>query len=118
MSAAMELHVALSLRLDATEAYRLAHAYRDEVRREDADRLLAERRHHDGSIFCDGLKHAADLLTEWADNGTAPAPDDSETAALHRVLRKVEVAARRGDLATIRHTLANHHDQNGGGRRD
>jgi hypothetical protein len=32
MSAAMELHVALSLRLDAIEAYRLAHAYRDEVR--------------------------------------------------------------------------------------
>ncbi|MFE9921614.1 hypothetical protein ACFYQA_08525 [Streptomyces sp. NPDC005774] len=31
MSAAMELHVALSLRLDAIEAYRLAHAYRDEV---------------------------------------------------------------------------------------
>ncbi|MCX4703927.1 hypothetical protein [Streptomyces sp. NBC_01373] len=31
MSAAMELHVALSLRLDAREAYRLAHAYRDEV---------------------------------------------------------------------------------------
>lgn len=31
MSAAMELHVALSLRLDATEAYRLAHAYRDEI---------------------------------------------------------------------------------------
>lgn len=31
MNAAMELHVALSLRLDATEAYRLAHAYRDEV---------------------------------------------------------------------------------------
>ncbi|KAB2975989.1 hypothetical protein F8R89_30750 [Streptomyces sp. SS1-1] len=31
MSARMELHVALSLRLDAKEAYRLAHNYRDEV---------------------------------------------------------------------------------------
>jgi hypothetical protein len=31
MSAAMELHVALSMQLDAVEAYRLAHAYRDEV---------------------------------------------------------------------------------------
>jgi hypothetical protein len=31
MSAGMELHVALSMRLDAVEAYRLAHNYRDEV---------------------------------------------------------------------------------------
>jgi hypothetical protein len=31
----MELHVALSMRHDAVEAYRLAHAYRDEVLAED-----------------------------------------------------------------------------------
>lgn len=46
MTAALSLHVALSLRLDAIEAYRLAHAYRDEVAartlREAAD--LAEQR--------------------------------------------------------------------------
>jgi hypothetical protein len=36
-SARMELHVALSLRLDAIEAYRLANAYRVENREEAAD---------------------------------------------------------------------------------
>jgi hypothetical protein len=43
MTAAMELHVALSLRLDATEAYRLAHAYRDEV-------LAADGQAYDGEL--------------------------------------------------------------------
>lgn len=33
----MELHVALSMRLDAVEAYRLAHAYRDEVLAKNGD---------------------------------------------------------------------------------
>ncbi|MEV8124067.1 hypothetical protein AB0P07_08130 [Streptomyces sp. NPDC085944] len=37
----MELHVALSLRHDATEAYRLAHAYRDEELQKFADRLAS-----------------------------------------------------------------------------
>lgn len=41
MSAAMELHVALLLRLDATEAYRLAHAYRDEVIAERDAEIMA-----------------------------------------------------------------------------
>lgn len=41
MSAAMALHVALSLRLDAIEAYRLAHAYRDEELQKVADRLAS-----------------------------------------------------------------------------
>jgi len=41
MSAAMALHVALSMRHDATEAYRLAHAYRDEELRKFADRLAS-----------------------------------------------------------------------------
>ncbi|MFE2967501.1 hypothetical protein ACFXKC_28285 [Streptomyces sp. NPDC059340] len=40
----MELHVALSLRLDAVEAYRLAHAYRDEVLAKDKATPLAVSR--------------------------------------------------------------------------
>ena len=44
MSAAMELHVALAMRLDAVEAYRLAHAYRDEVlAKEKATPLVVSR---------------------------------------------------------------------------
>lgn len=65
MSAAMELHVALSLRLDAIEAYRLAHAYRDEVRREDAALIENAACDADWSAtpaYCQGLRAGAELL--------------------------------------------------------
>jgi hypothetical protein len=65
MSAAMELHVALSLRLDATEAYRLAHAYRDEVLAKDA----AER---------DRLAAAVDYALGWSDSATQQLRDGME----------------------------------------
>lgn len=39
MTAALELHAVLSLKLDARDAYRLAHAYRSEVLAEAADSL-------------------------------------------------------------------------------
>jgi len=41
VNAALALHVQLSLRLDAIEAYRLAHAYRDEELQKFADRLAS-----------------------------------------------------------------------------
>ncbi len=120
MSAAMELHVALSLRLDATEAYRLAHAYRDEVRLQDAARLLDERRDHlSRNSFCNGIVHCANRLKEWAGGGIAPAPaPDNETAILRGLLRAVECAAQRGDLATVRRALADHARDTKGERRD
>lgn len=40
---------------------------RAEAFREAAERLGRERAHHvNRAIFCDGIEHAATLLTEWA----------------------------------------------------
>lgn len=45
---------------------------RAEVRREDAARLLDERRQHaHRTNFCDGITHAAILLNRWADEEAA-----------------------------------------------
>jgi hypothetical protein len=53
---------------DHDGAIRLIDALVAEVRREDAARLLDERRHHASrEIFCEGLEHAAELLALWAD---------------------------------------------------
>jgi hypothetical protein len=42
-------------------------AYANEVRRQDAIRLLRERTEHvSRAIFCDGITHAAARLTQWA----------------------------------------------------
>jgi hypothetical protein len=61
MSAAMELHVALSLRLDAKEAYRLAHAYRDEV-------LAADGQAYDGELaMLRGLVETLRVVAQWGD---------------------------------------------------
>lgn len=38
------------------------------ARREDAARLLDESRQHAGrALFCDGIRHGAGRLKEWAD---------------------------------------------------
>jgi hypothetical protein len=53
---------------DVDHAEQLVNALVAEVRREDAERLLNERRNHaHRAIFCDGIKHAADTLARWAD---------------------------------------------------
>lgn len=50
---------------------RMLDAYVAEVRRADADRLLRERAQHaTRQIFCDGIEHAANRLTQWADEPT------------------------------------------------
>lgn len=70
MSAAMELHVALSLRLDATEAYRLAHAYLAESLRKEAANLRRVEREEtpeDALGTRTGLLRAALILDERAD---------------------------------------------------
>lgn len=55
----------LDARLDALTA---------EVRRTDAAHLLNQRHHHiHRAIFCDGIKHAARLLEERADENTEKA---------------------------------------------
>jgi hypothetical protein len=65
MSAAMELHVALSLRLDATEAYRLAHAYRDEELAKGAHLIedaACDADWERPADYCQGLRAGAELL--------------------------------------------------------
>lgn len=78
MTAAMALHVALSMRLDAIEAYRLAHAYRDEVTRRNA--ALIEDRACDADFtasrdYCAGLREGAELLNRAA-TGETTSPAD------------------------------------------
>ncbi|WAL93928.1 hypothetical protein [Streptomyces sp. Je 1-369] len=70
MSAAMELHVALSLRLDAHEAYRLAFAYEAEALRKQAATLRRVEREEtpaDASGVREGLLRAALILDGHAD---------------------------------------------------
>lgn len=98
MSAAMELHVALSLRLDATEAYRLAHAYRDEV--------LAEHRAQFTMADARGIaaSHRAAVLDDAAEvaHRAARACGDDEVgqyaasvaAGIGRELRRMAAEAR------------------------
>lgn len=66
----MELHVALSLRHDATEAYRLAHAYLAESLRKEATNLRRIEREETpkGALGTrTGLLRAAVVLDERAD---------------------------------------------------
>lgn len=108
--------------LDADEYGRILaekfDAHTAEVRREDAARLLDERRDHASREgFCNGIVHCANRLTEWANGGPAPAPDDGEAAVLRGLLRAVECAARRGDVKTLLRMLSDHaRDRKGGGR--
>jgi hypothetical protein len=80
----MELHVALSLRLDAVEAHRLANAYRAEVLAENGD-AAAER---------DCLAMAVQFALQWNESApvglregieqilaTMPAAEEEATAA-------------------------------------
>lgn len=50
MSAWLEIHTALSLRVDATEAYRLMHAYRDEELRKHAEQSVDTAEAYDGEL--------------------------------------------------------------------
>lgn len=77
----MELHVALARRLDATEAYRLAHAYLAESLRKEAANLRRVEREEtpEGALGTrTGLLRAALILDERADTlgaKTSPAPE-------------------------------------------
>lgn len=71
MSARARIHAMFNLDEHATtELDARLNALAAEVRREDAAWLLDERRNHiQRALFCDGIKHAADQLTQWADEG-------------------------------------------------
>lgn len=103
MSAARELHVALSLRLDAVEAYRLAHVYRAEVLRQEASNLRKVEREDtpEGALGTrTGLLRAALILDERADaveeksspRGDVATPTTTDTARrahlLHIITRQ------------------------------
>jgi hypothetical protein len=69
VSTRIPLKMALLMgKVSSEDADALLAEHDAEVRRQDATRLLDERRHHaNRAIFCDGIKHAAGLLTQWAD---------------------------------------------------
>ncbi|MGW4043035.1 hypothetical protein [Streptomyces sp. NPDC004721] len=111
MRAALALHVALSMRLDAIEAYRLAHAYRDEELRKFADRLASR-----ASLYGDSrtvnevikdLRHVA---------GEEPAPVDAaeaypgELATYRQLVRalRADVRPDDADLNQVRERLHRH----------
>jgi hypothetical protein len=110
----MELHVALSLRLDAIEAHRLANAYRAEVLHEAADFVG-----NDDDCDCGGCdtclpRKLADGLRKMAgtprdsDALTTVEAYDGELAMLRGLVRTLRVAARQSDLPAVQQALINH----------
>lgn len=101
-------------------ATELLAAHQAEVRREDAARLLDQRRTHiSRAIFCDGITHAAGLLNRWADeNPAAATPEgiaadgqayDGELAMLRGLVRTLRVVVREDvDVAEVRRLLHEH----------
>lgn len=64
MNAALSLHTVLSLRLDAIDAYRLAHAYRDEELQKYADRLASRASlYGDTATVGEVIKDLRDIAT-------------------------------------------------------
>ncbi|MEV7793367.1 hypothetical protein AB0O68_15445 [Streptomyces sp. NPDC087512] len=114
MSAAMELHVALSLRLDASEAYRLAHAYLAESLRKEAANLRRIEREEtpEGALGTrTGLLRAALILDERADTielktRTAPSPAFSADTARRAHLLHAIHAGGRWKSGTVAHWYA------------
>lgn len=129
MTAAMELHVALSMRLDAIEAYRLAHAYRDEVLAQQPEPLMVSR--FDTAIepsleeepvltieaIAEDGRPVALLLNEetrakvagWLGGDREQNEAyDGELAMLRGLVRTLRVAARQGDLPAVQQALVNH----------
>jgi hypothetical protein len=110
----MELHVALSLRLDATGAYRLAHAYRDEELARGAARIedcACDADFTEHPQYCAGLRAAAALLTTGG-NTAAPAATgeayDGELAMLRGLVRTLRATARYGTVREVQQLLAEH----------
>ncbi|MET7321470.1 hypothetical protein [Streptomyces sp. NPDC005549] len=115
MSAAMELHVALSLRLDATEAYRLTHAYLAESLRKEAANLRRIEREEtpEGALATrTGLLRAALILDERADTiepktSTAPPPAlAADTTRRAHLLHAIH-GGGRWKSGTVAHWYAN-----------
>ncbi|WP_225825668.1 hypothetical protein [Streptomyces naphthomycinicus] len=73
MNAALSLHTVLSLRLDASEAYRLAHAYRDEELQKYADRLASRASlYGDSATVGEVIKDLRSIATRSAGDEVAP----------------------------------------------
>jgi alpha-D-ribose 1-methylphosphonate 5-triphosphate synthase subunit PhnI len=106
----MELHVALSLRLDAIEAHRLANAYRAEVLRNEASNLRRVEREEvpEGALGTKtGLLKAALILDERADligeKATASAATATPAEPTGRVAQLLEaIRTHRGEWTTKR----------------
>jgi len=128
MTAALALHVALCQRLDAIEAYRLTHAYRDEVLAQQPEPLMVSR--FDTAIepspeeapvltveaIAEDGRPVALLLDEetrakvasWLGAGEQSEAYDGELAMLRTLVRTLRVAARQGDLPAVQQALVNH----------
>jgi hypothetical protein len=130
MSAWLELHTVLSLRLDATEAYRLMHNYRDEeIAKQQTTPLVVSR--FDvamepapeeepvltvGAIAEDGRpvallfgeetrRKVASWLAPTAASGEAY---DGELSMLRGLIATLRVVAEHGDLPEVRKLLDEH----------
>jgi hypothetical protein len=76
MNAGLSLHVALSLRHDAIEAYRLAHAYRDEEFQKYADRLASRASlYGDSATVAEVIKDLRSIATQKARREDEATPD-------------------------------------------
>ncbi|AQS70888.1 hypothetical protein B1H29_31915 [Streptomyces pactum] len=119
----MELHVALSLRLDAIEAYRLAHAYRAEVITavaEEAERRLqvgASRTVRKDAVLrflrLEASVARAAATEEKSSRTTAdatPEAYDGELAMLRGLVRTLRVVVRPddADVNEVRRLLHQH----------
>lgn len=119
MSAAwLEIHTVLSMRVDAREAYRLMHAYRDEELLKFADRLARRATLYGasqtvGEVIRDIQQlTSTDSATSPATTSTAAAPGayPGELEMLRGLVRTLRVAVRPDevDVAEVRRLLHHH----------
>ncbi|MFD8075861.1 hypothetical protein ACFV3E_24795 [Streptomyces sp. NPDC059718] len=122
MTARMALHVALSMRLDATKAHRLANRYRAEVLREVANAFAALGPEDSLVSAPEAWTEAIETLRRMADErgkDTGTQTDEStqplvveayngELAMLRGLLRLVRVIAEHSNIHELRRVLAEH----------
>lgn len=94
MRAGLALHTQLSLRLDAVEAYRLAHAYRDEELQKFADRLSSR-----ATLYGD-TRTVNEVIRDLRQ--VAGAPGDGSATSPVLTATSTDAEAHDGELAMLR----------------
>jgi hypothetical protein len=103
MNAALALHVQLSLRLDAIEAYRLAHAYRDEELQKFADRLASRASLYGDSRTVGEVIRDLRQIAGAKDSPTVEPSAGSARASIHAMFPLGEAATAELDLRLDAH---------------